>query len=966
MCGGRALNRASAGPAGHRTLTVSFLGCPSADACQRGPLAAVTLPRCVVGFEAGDKKKPVVQGRGNGSVDEILAVLRDDAVQFGGFRVFAVDGRDGGEIKRPKLVSFVWTGPSVGIMTKVQAASSKNAIMKYFLGSHIGLHVFERHELSEDVVSVKLLASGGAHKPIRFDFGDGSSSSGVPAAEPPAGGSGGDATAEPAAAAEAPAAAAAPAPAKPAPAAPAAAPVDGTASGETHDAATEPAEGGSADVEEVEVEVAEVAAPKPEPVRSRRASQASSTGLGGAGGAGGDDGDGGKKKRRAVVFAEDADDPDATRVDSAEARAMDASEAADKNEAALAAISKAMEHYLFAGLDESQSQAVIDEFRLCELVAGSEITTQGSKGDQVYVLESGTVQVLVDGKEVMSTSDGGTLFGELALLYDAPRAASVITVTPARIWVLKASRFRKVMISGSKKALRERVRWLSKVPILSELSVPDLAKAADLMEEKSYSSEDLIIRQGDHGDAFYVIKKGTVVCRIEDGGDGTDVAELSEGQFFGEMALLKDTPRTCHVLVKKDCEEVQCLVLPRKGFEDLLGPLQEVLDNIALKRQEELDAVKVDVPGADADGKAEEAGAAAAATVDDGVPAVYSEEGGRTIPFDVSSCETLGLLGEGSFGVVKMVRHNGEVLALKRLWKQEIVTARQTQHVMRERRLLSALDSDCIVRLKGTATDEHSLFMLLELIQGGELWSLLYNEKSPLTGGSGGMSEEHARFYAFSITEGLHILYKNDVAYRDLKPENLMVGANGYLKMIDFGFAKSIPYKKGGEVCAKSYTMLGSPDYLPPEVIMHKGHDKSVDLWALGCVIYELIVGKTPFADENQNKTFERACQADLNFPDGIEEQYPLGVDLIRKLIVVDPVARLGAQRRGVQDVLDHEWFATIDKEAFFKRELPAPHIPEVSDPEDRSNFELGDEEYDSEDEEKVWYEEDTDYFKEF
>jgi len=285
---------------------------------------------------------------------------------------------------------------------------------------------------------------------------------------------------------------------------------------------------------------------------------------------------------------------------------------------------------------------------------------------------------------------------------------------------------------------------------------------------------------------------------------------------------------------------------------------------------------------------------------------------------------------------------------------------------MRERRLLSSLDSDCIVRLKGTASDEHSLFMLLELIQGGELWSLIYNEKSPLTGGSGGMAEDHARFYSLGIVDGLNVLYKNNVAFRDLKPENLMVGANGYLKFIDFGFAKSIPYRKGGEVCAKSYTMLGSPDYLPPEVIMHKGHDKSVDLWALGCVIYELIVGKTPFANANQNKTFERACQGDLQFPDGIEEKCPLGVDLIRKLIVVDPVARLGAQRRGLQDVIEHEWFASINKDDFFARSIAAPHVPEVSDPEDRSNFELGEEEYDSDEEEKVWYEEDTDFFADF
>ena len=98
------------------------------------------------------------------------------------------------------------------------------------------------------------------------------------------------------------------------------------------------------------------------------------------------------------------------------------------------------------------------------------------------------------------------------------------------------------------------------------------------------------------------------------------------------------------------------------------------------------------------------------------------------------------------------------------------------------------------------------------------------------------------------------------LAYRDLKPENMLVATNGYLKLCDFGFVKSIPYTdKKGEQFAQSFTMLGSPDYLPPEVILTKGHERSVDLWSLGCVIYELLAGKTPFKEENQNKVRHRS-----------------------------------------------------------------------------------------------------------
>lgn len=129
--------------------------------------------------------------------------------------------------------------------------------------------------------------------------------------------------------------------------------------------------------------------------------------------------------------------------------------------------------------------------------------------------------------------------------------------------------------------------------------------------------------------------------------------------------------------------------------------------------------------------------------------------------------------------------------------------------------------------------------MLLEFIQGGELFNLLWNK-------GGYVSINSAIFYSSCVLSGLSYLHDRSICYRDLKPENLMIDKNGYIKIIDFGFAK--------EVVDKTYTLCGTPEYLAPELVIGKGHNKGVDYWALGILIYEMLVGYSPFSDRLQNK----------------------------------------------------------------------------------------------------------------
>lgn len=162
------------------------------------------------------------------------------------------------------------------------------------------------------------------------------------------------------------------------------------------------------------------------------------------------------------------------------------------------------------------------------------------------------------------------------------------------------------------------------------------------------------------------------------------------------------------------------------------------------------------------------------------------------------------------------------------------------------------------------------------------------------------MTSDAARFYAANIILGLEYLHSQGIAFRDLKPENLLVTSKGYLKFVDFGFAKRIPFHEDGVLKLKSGTMLGSPDYLAPELILRHGHDHTVDLWALGVIVYELIAGKPAFDEENRNAGYERACRADVVFSDKVMAACPGGVSLVKDLLVVESHDRCGAGANGM------------------------------------------------------------------
>lgn len=279
-------------------------------------------------------------------------------------------------------------------------------------------------------------------------------------------------------------------------------------------------------------------------------------------------------------------------------------------------------------------------------------------------------------------------------------------------------------------------------------------------------------------------------------------------------------------------------------------------------------------------------------------------------------------VGTGTFGRVRVVQYKPtkQWFAMKILKKSEIIRLKQVEHIKSEVKILSSIHHPFIVNLMGSAQDDRRMYMLFEYVPGGELFSHLRRE--------GRFSNDHSRYYAAEITLAFEYLHNNSIVYRDLKPENLLLTAKGHIKITDFGFAKVVE--------DRTWTLCGTPEYLAPEIIQSKGHNKGVDWWAIGILIFEMLAGYPPFFDETPFGIYQKILAGKIDFPKHFSAE---AKDLIRKLLTADRTKRLGCLRGGATDIREHPWYARMDWSAVFNQSIPAPLVPRVKDEKDTSNF---------------------------
>ncbi|XBW34656.1 hypothetical protein QEN19_000223 [Hanseniaspora menglaensis] len=272
-------------------------------------------------------------------------------------------------------------------------------------------------------------------------------------------------------------------------------------------------------------------------------------------------------------------------------------------------------------------------------------------------------------------------------------------------------------------------------------------------------------------------------------------------------------------------------------------------------------------------------------------------------------------LGTGSFGRVHLVQstHNYRYYAMKVLKKAKIIKLKQVEHTNDERLMLSAVANPFIIRMWGTFQDLNFVYMIMDYIEGGELFSLLRkSQKFPVP---------VAKFYAAEVILAVEYLHENDIIYRDLKPENILLDKYGHIKLTDFGFAKYCP--------GVTFTIVGTPDYIAAEIIQTKGYNKSVDWWSLGVLIYEMLAGFTPFYDSNTLKTYDNILNATLKFPSS-KNFTPHVIDLLTRLINRDLSQRLGNLQNGVEDIKNHIWFQEVNWVKMSKKNIETPYEPPI------------------------------------
>ena len=584
---------------------------------------------------------------------------------------------------------------------------------------------------------------------------------------------------------------------------------------------------------------------------------------------------------------------------------------------------------LFRTCSEEAIQDLIDAFDTKNFAAESVVIKQGDEGDLFYVVEEGKLDVMVTTNAIDAGDDGsssrevqvgvpyvsGSSFGELALMYGSPRAATIRAKSDCILWFLDRRDFKG--ITGSHKQRREEIilDTLRKVKI-GDTVLGDVLRSSDIdamalaTQSDSFAKDDVIIRQGEKGDAFYIIESGTVDVFVAEQGI-EPVARLTSGQFFGEKALMSEDVRQATCIASTDAK---CLTLTREDFVRMLGNLQDLLNN----------------------GEQRPSSSSAATRGESDAESMDTEHSSST-RFELSDLDIKRTLGIGAFGRVKLVKVKSEKVskgenptqtyALKCLSKRAIVDSGLQDHVINEKVIMSELNHPFILTFHCAMQDDHNIYFLLEVLLGGELFRTLRQE--------GQFSESWSRFYAASVMLAFCQIHSRKIAYRDLKPENLVMDERGYLKIVDFGLAKKL---EGG----KTWTLCGTPDYLAPEVILNEGHDWAVDYWALGVLIYEMAAGTPPFYAEDPMEVYEKILSGHVTIPSHFSRG--LG-EIVKKLLKVYQSKRLGRTKGGASSVMKQKWFSGFDWGSLLNRELEPPFVPDVKDPLDSSNFDSYEEE---------------------
>ena len=313
----------------------------------------------------------------------------------------------------------------------------------------------------------------------------------------------------------------------------------------------------------------------------------------------------------------------------------------------------------------------------------------------------------------------------------------------------------------------------------------------------------------------------------------------------------------------------------------------------------------------------------------------------KNIPVDYNDFDIISVIGRGSVGKIVLVKYkkDGKFYVMKSMRKDQLISESIVKNILLERNILLEGQCEFILTLNFFFQTPERIYFVCPFIKGGDLFHKLKTDIF--------FKEDLVRFYSAQVAIAIQHLHDLGIVYRDIKPENILLDEDGYIKLCDFGSSVSF---RGTE---KEKNFAGSPEYAAPEMITYAGHTKMCDWWSLGILIYELLYGNTPFFNMDKTRMYDLINTGSISFPKFIQiegEEKPRNYkvsdeakNLISKLLEKDPGIRLG--RNGLKEIKKHSFFSGINFDDLKKKKIKPPFKPNISKDEKdiTSNF---DEEY--------------------
>jgi CRP-like cAMP-binding protein len=586
---------------------------------------------------------------------------------------------------------------------------------------------------------------------------------------------------------------------------------------------------------------------------------------------------------------------------------------------------------------------------LIKFKKGEILAKQDNIGDKFFLIAEGSVECrdvkvgrLSKDNKIMGPGD---YFGKHAVLAEEPiMKANVVALTHGKAYVVS-------------RELKDQAMGSSLVPIHSRtlhsvrsferkpgrpLKHHEIVGLTRLIKNVEYSKGDTIIEVDQDVDAaIYFVRSGKVYET-----EGRNLLLISEGAHFGENLFqsARDNKalkgRTLSkVTAESDCT---CGVLSVKDYYAFFGDQivgandTNFLESPQSSPKSSKTLIDVAAEGSKSsktralkDEKKAKKAKASSDVLDNDNLQLYSPKATLNVNIKLENLERRVCLGEGEFGQVWLVvdkeAKKQQPFVLKIQSKYHLITEGEVEVCKREKDVLLNVNHPFIIDLFQTYQDAAFVYMLLDFVPGGELFSILNNDDGRIK-----IHEDRARFYLLGIADALAHLHQKKYVYRDLKPENVMLDRFGFPKLIDFGFTK--------KVMDQTFTLCGTPAYLAPEIVISQGHSWPVDHWALGVLSFEMVMGFSPFYEDGIEQFELYRLIVEEDFPE-LEGRSSEAVDFISRLLEKSPSNRLGSLARGEKDILSHRWFGDLSTVRMRERAIQAPWIPTIQSLFDTSNF---------------------------